>query len=131
MAPPETDSESRATTRENLRIVFLYPYGGDCESGSFTASAADCSDNSAGKCGQICGGGLPKLRSSKANSEEPVTSWHHTSFCRIDAHDDLAQVRISSVSRGRIRFAREKCACLNLSRPREMFRSRRQLSDDR
>src|ERR1700753_1852950 len=98
MAPPETDSDSRAITRENLRIVFLYPYGGDCESESFTASAADCSDNSAGKCGQICGGGLPKLRSSKANSEETVTSWHYTLFCRIDAHDDLAQARIYSVS---------------------------------
>jgi hypothetical protein len=48
---------------------------------------------SAGKCGQICGDRLPKLRPSKADFEGRVTDWHDTVFLWMNAHGDCRAAR--------------------------------------
>src|SRR5579864_2176003 len=92
MAPPEIDSDSRAATKNVLRIVFLCSYGRDFQtrvahgiSGQTVQIAKAATSRSAGKYGQICGDHLLKLRSSKADSEEHVTDWHHSAFFWISS----------------------------------------------
>jgi hypothetical protein len=61
------------------------------------ANAANRSNEttrSAGKCGQICGDRLPKLRPSKADFDGYVTDWYYTTFQWIKAQDDCRAARL-------------------------------------
>jgi hypothetical protein len=51
--------------------------------GGQTIQVVTTTRKSAGKCGQICGDRLPKLRPSKADFEERVTNWYRTIFLRV------------------------------------------------
>jgi hypothetical protein len=59
------------------------------------AKAPITASRSAGKCGQIYGDYLPKLRLSKADSEKRVNDWLHTVFLWIKAQDGCRAARTS------------------------------------
>jgi hypothetical protein len=78
------------------------------------AKAADWATRSAGKCGQIYGDHLPKLRPSDADFEEHVTDWRYTAFLWIKAQAVTARREVHD-TRSHIRFASKKYGSLNLS----------------
>src|ERR1700735_1773094 len=98
MAPPETDSDSRAATKKVLRMVFLLflrrrflrrrfsnPNSTWHQRGRLFRWRRPpiAPSRSAGKCGKIYGDHLPKLRPSDADFEEHVTNWRYTAFLWI------------------------------------------------